>query len=98
VAEGWCQGATARDDAGDPISPLDPGARSWSVLGALVAFDCNGEPGPPEPCLRDVADAALLLARASGFDSLRGWNDAPSRRQSDVLALFDLALGLRAAD
>ena len=46
VAYGWCQGADARDQRDGPVPPWSEEARSWSLLGALVAaVDLPAEPG-----------------------------------------------------
>src|SRR5881397_3517887 len=39
VYQGWCQGVDARDARGERCAPWHRDARTWSVLGALVASE-----------------------------------------------------------
>ena len=36
VLEGWCQGAEAQDEFGQPVEPSSASARRWSASGALT--------------------------------------------------------------
>jgi hypothetical protein len=98
VAQGWCQSVDARDGRGARSAPWSRDARSWSVLGALVA---SAGVGPDVSAhLSDAAlgQAVALLARAANVQSLQAWNDDPARTREDVLEAFDRALELVAAD
>jgi len=92
LATGWCQGGEARDERGDPVEPWDETAESWSLPGALsaVASDAGNEDQEGEQLARTV----LAFALAISADQLQAWNDAPQRRQQEVLAACESAIGL----
>ena len=89
VAQGWSQGADARDSDHDPVHPWSSEARSWSVLGAIV---CGDETRRGRVPIDQLATAAILLAHAVDTPSLSKWNDQPGRTQAEALAAFDAAL------
>src|SRR5437667_4681375 len=87
VHEGWCQGVDARDARGERCAPWNRDARTWSVLGALVASE-GDDPDVRAHSSASVAElghAVSLLAEAADTSSLQVWNDAPGRTQEDVL-------------
>jgi hypothetical protein len=88
VESGWCQGAAARDDSGNPIKPESALARSWSATGALTrAWRESGR--DDETGLRALQFANLALS-AAVHAVPTAWNDTPGRRQHEVLeALLD---------
>jgi hypothetical protein len=89
VAQGWTQGASARDRNGKAVHPWNAQARSWSVLGAIVCGDATRQGRVPMSLL---AEAVHLLAAALHTASLNEWNDAAGRTQADALAGFDAAI------
>jgi len=96
VHEGWCQGVDARDARGQRCAPWNRDARTWSVLGALVASE-GDEPDVRAHSSASVAElghAVALLAEAAGTRTLQAWNDEPARTRDEVLAAFDRALAL----
>jgi hypothetical protein len=92
LTAGWCQGAEAHDEQGQPVEPSDVMAVSWSLAGAIraAARDAGDEEGELE---RD-ASAALALVLETPADELPAWNDDPRRTRRDVLAACDCAVEL----
>ena len=89
VAQGWTQGASARDREGQAVHPLSADARSWSILGAIVCGDQTHQGRVP---IDRLADAVMLVAGGLDTASLNDWNDKPGRTQADALAAFDAAI------
>jgi hypothetical protein len=89
VAQGWSQGAEARDSDQNAVHPWSSEARSWSVLGAIV---CGDETRRGRVPIDQLATAAILLAHSVDTPSLSKWNDQPGRTQAEALAAFDAAL------
>mgnify|MGYP001592666675 CR=1 FL=1 len=46
----WCQGALAIDSIGRPVPSTSPQASRWCLLGALVSFSQDSNPGEFENC------------------------------------------------
>ncbi len=95
VERGWSQGASARDVEQNAVVPWSPRATSWSIIGALTAVWGQQRRLIPQ---REVAIAAfqqanLALLAATG-ESPKAWNDAPGRKRSEALAVFDRAMSL----
>jgi hypothetical protein len=89
VAQGWTQGAYARDRAGDPVHPWNAQARAWSVMGAIV---CGDETHQGRVPMGMLADAVIAVGAVLDTASLDDWNDMPGRTQADALAAFDAAI------
>ena len=89
VAEGWTQGASARDRDGRAVHPWSADARSWSILGAII---CGDETRQGRVSVTRLAEAVVLMAAVLDSASLNDWNDAPARTQADALAGFDAAI------
>ena len=89
---GWCQGADARSQSGEPVRPWDAEAVAWSTLGALVAVADSNETGVLG--LEQLGLPALALGIATGADELRAWNDQPTRTRADVLFVYGEARAL----
>ena len=96
VYQGWCQGVDARDARGERCAPWHRDARSWSVLGALVASEGNDPDvrAHSSAAVAELGQAVALLAEAAGIRTLQAWNDEPGRTRDEVLAAFDKALAL----
>jgi hypothetical protein len=100
VGEGWCQGAHARDEAGLEVPSWSEKARSWSLLGALLASWHRQDAQDDENVEAHLVDAHALgqateaLGDVVGTAALDGWNDDPVRTQADVVAAFDRAVEL----
>lgn len=98
VAGGWCQGAHARDEAGAEIPSWSEEARSWSLLGALLASWHRQDSQDDGDLVAHLVDAHALghatevLGEVVGTAGLDRWNDHPARTQADVVAAFDGAL------
>ena len=89
VLNGWCQGADAQDEFGEPVEPASASARRWSASGALTRVWERSEDrfGPP---LEAFYTANLALA-AVVRDAPQAWNDAADRTQWQVLDAIALA-------
>jgi hypothetical protein len=101
VARGWCQGTHARDRRGLEVPAWSSEARSWSLLGALLASWHRHEAHTLEADINaHLADAEALggatevLGETLGTASLERWNDHPQRAAADVLEALDRALRL----
>lgn len=86
VAQGWTQGATARDEEGFWVGVRTPAARSWSADGA-VQFAAR---------TLKMKKTVMLVLRAISGDDLVHWNDSVGRTQAQVLDLFDRAIAAEA--
>jgi hypothetical protein len=90
VLDGWCQGMSARDEAGRPIEPSSAFARAWSASGALERL-WRRSSIEPDRALKAFERANLALATAVK-DVPQHWNDAPGRTKDEVLyGLLDAA-------
>ena len=89
---GWCQGADARSQSGEPVRPWAADAVAWSTLGALVAVAASDEMGVMR--LEQLGLPALALGIATGSDELQTWNDEPTRTRADVLCVYSEARAL----
>jgi len=90
VAYGWCQGADAHDQDGEPVPPWSEKARQWSLLGALVAaVDLPSEPG--SLTLGPLRRALGALADIIEEPLLAAWNDDPRRTQEEVVRTLEAA-------
>jgi hypothetical protein len=98
VADGWCQRAHARDETGVEVPSWGDDARSWSLLGALVASWHRQDSRVDGDLVAHLVDAHALghatevLGDVVGTAALDRWNDDPARTQADVVAAFDRAL------
>lgn len=80
LAQGWTQGAFARDADGLPVNVCHPKATCWCITGAFRSL-------PPEA---DFMQARIALKSSlSGDPQLSEWNDVRGRTQADVIELFD---------
>jgi hypothetical protein len=91
LQSGWCQGADARDESGSAVDPWSDRARSWSLLGALVAVT---DPLAPlgNARLGALRRALAALAEFVVEPSLADWNDADARTKENVIDVLDQAL------
>ena len=90
VASGWSQGADARAVDGCPVDVLDPGAASWSLLGALQGAAFAG----PEAQVEEIRVAVGAIAELIADPSLTHWNDRPERTSQEVHAVLARAEAL----
>jgi hypothetical protein len=88
VARGWCQGAVARDGDAHAVQAWSADARSWSLLGAILASWHDHTSVEP------IETSLDALWRAMKRDRLEVWNDRPGRTQEEVVAAFDRAIAL----
>jgi hypothetical protein len=99
VVSGWCQGAHARDEVGVEVSSWSDDARSWSLLGSLLA-SWHRQDSQDEDVITHLADAHALgkatevLGQVVGTGSLERWNDEHARNQAEVIDAMERALHL----
>src|SRR5687767_11410891 len=89
VLNGWCQGADAQDEFGQPVEPASANARCWSATGALTRVWERTE-DRFGPALEAFYTANLALT-AVVRDTPQAWNDAAERTQWQVLDAIALA-------
>jgi hypothetical protein len=101
VVRGWCQGTHARDRRGLEVPAWSDDARSWSLLGALLAsWQRHDADALEADVISHLVEAEALggatevLGEVVGTASLEQWNDDPRRKQADVLEALDRALRL----
>lgn len=98
VADGWTQGAHARDEAGLEVPSWSEEARSWSLLGALLSSWHRQDSKEDQDVVAHLIDAHALgqatevLGDVVGTASLEQWNDSPGRSQAEVIGAFERAL------
>jgi len=77
------------------VSAWSDEARSWSLLGALLAswYGRNGDAEvvaySTDPSLDDAIEA---VGNVIGMADLEQWNNEPGRKAADVIAAVDRAL------
>lgn len=86
--KGWTQGAFARDVRGYQCATYRPEAATFCAVGAIrsVSADYSFRAS------RAVDVLCKVIAEGGYLTSLAIWNDEPSRKKEDVLALFDKAI------
>jgi hypothetical protein len=96
VAQGWCQDALAIDGGGNPVAADDPTAVAWCAAGALLTLHLPYTMGE---------SARIYLHRAVPFwwalfhqRCFGDYNEAPGRKQSHILALYDRAIRMAEAE
>ena len=101
LLRGWSRAAQARDDTGSVVPAWSDDARSWSLLGALLAswHRQNGETMELDFVahgfdVRALGDATEAIGEVTGTASLASWNDAPGRTITEVIDTIDQAMGL----
>ena len=96
IKTGWCQGASARDEAGQGKQAESETACRWCLTGAIEAF--RGEYGttmfaPNSPYMAGMAAlSAVVVERWGQFDDLVTFNDVSGRTQAEVLWVYDQAI------
>lgn len=90
IAQGWTQGACARDVDGDEVLQSSERATCWCASGAVYAT-CSGD----RFAASDAFDSLERLVPTRL--GIAGYNDAPERTHADVLALMDRAIAAEAA-
>ena len=94
IRKGWCQEDDARDANVERIEPWSTHARSWSMLGALVATEGVGRGAIGRIPVDELGRAIVVLGEAANTHSLEAWNNAPKCTQAAVIDVFDGALAL----
>ena len=82
IAKGWCQGVWAKTKGGRNVSPHDSRAVRFCALGA---------------CRRSSTRSSYfhtLSALVPDGGALAAFNDKKDTKRSDVIALFDWAIGI----
>jgi hypothetical protein len=94
IRQGWCQDDDAQDGNGDQVEPWSMEARSWSVLGALVATEGVGRGAIGRIPVDELGRAIVVLGEVANTHSLEAWNDDARCTQTAAIAAFDGALAL----
>lgn len=88
IAKGWVQGTNAVKADGEVVAYSDPRATHFCTRGAIDRAT-NGKYDISFRCVETLYDA---LDRSELCVGISGYNDAPARTQTEVLALFDKAI------
>jgi len=90
VVAGWTQKVSARDSNGLQVTARNPTATCFCMIGALDASDRdNDEEG------KIYSEAYTYLTfevGKTGVKSIPAYNDAPGRKQEEVVERFDNAI------
>lgn len=93
VALNWCQGAMAKDAQGRAVEACSPEAVAYDPVGAVERAVLNLLGGERSYLIQNYYKGFYALAWGLHTHAkLSAWNDDPARRQTDVLARFDVAL------
>ena len=90
----WARGFFAKTSGGDNISTRDPGARQFSLAGAVVKVcqdEFNSNRVTTDQSLALVIECVCILKAAIGGDrnlSISDWNDDPKRTKMEVMAVL----------
>jgi hypothetical protein len=101
LLRGWSRAAQARDRTGSEVPAWSENARSWSLLGALLAswHRQHGETTELDFVAhgfdaRALGDATEALGDVTGTASIERWNDDPHRSLAEVIETVDRAVEL----
>lgn len=89
VLSGWCQGAAATDEDGQPVEPASVLARRWSAPGALTRVWERHEDRFGDAL--DAFEAANLALAGVVHGPPQAWNDREGRTLREVLDAIALA-------
>lgn len=93
VAQGWCQGAMARDAQGRAVEASSPTAVAFDTLGAIERGVLNLLDGERDFLIQNYYKGFYaLVGELHTHSRLSAWNDDPARCQADVLERFERAL------
>lgn len=93
VAQGWCQGALAKDADGRAVEACSSAAIAFDAVGAIERAVFNLLGGDRRYLIQSYYKGFYALAWGLHTHSrLAAWNDDPLRCQTDVLERFDLAI------
>lgn len=93
VAQGWCQGAMAKDANGRTVEACSPAAIAFDPVGAIERAVFNLLGGDRRHLIQNYYKGFYALAWGLHTHSrLAAWNDDPLRCHTDVLERFDLAV------
>ena len=82
LKRGWCQGAEARNAAGEDVDEFIGDPVSWCPIGATFA----AYPGMDGYATREALFGAI--DRMLKDDEVSNWNDDPDRTQEEVVAFM----------
>jgi hypothetical protein len=83
---GWCQGTTARDADGKPVSVVSPTATSFCILGAINYLQ-NTNKWPVELLNEAVNDVEDFLFESVGCP-IPDYNDSSDRTKEQVVSVL----------
>lgn len=87
---GWTQKYHARNRQGDVVSYSDPSATCWCLDGAVMRA-ANQIYYLHAQWLDAMSEQALATTLGITLDDLVRWNDAPGRRQAEVVTALRAA-------
>lgn len=89
VKRGWTQVSYARDKKDNSVSPLDPKACKWCLVGALRKASSE-DPTYMRRLdrLKVSANVHRSLKDFINYGSLTNWNDEDGRTQAEVISLL----------
>jgi hypothetical protein len=77
----WCQGDIAKDAEGNRVPfATDPKACQWCLIGAI----CHVAKHAPDD---EIAKVGAAISDDE-YLTIAGWNDAPERTQTEVVAVL----------
>src|SRR5690242_2932574 len=83
--DSWTKDHFSLDKDGGDVSPRNPKAACWCVLGALMRVSGNSA---------TLLEAEELFRKAIGRNSTAKWQDERDVTHNDVMAAFDRAIEL----
>lgn len=93
VAQGWCQGAMAKNAEGRAVEACSPTATAFDPLGAIERAVLNLQGGDRRYLIQNYYKGFYALAwELHTHSRLAVWNDDPTRCHAEVLERFDRAL------
>ena len=93
--EAWTQGQAATNETGVEVDPQDYDAVKFCIIGAMErAHMYLYESGLSYQDEIEAREALIDIFKSDPFgaETTPEWNDWPSRKQEDVLRLFDKAI------
>lgn len=86
IAQGWCQGASARDGYGNNVDPDAPTATCWCLFGAIISTN--------KVLYTNVYKVYDQMSAVEGCEVGPQWNDVTGRTQAEVVAMLDRTIAV----
>lgn len=95
---GWCQSAMAVTAMGEAANLFDPGVKGICIDGALRISAKDNVSGDAEESCFHVYERCLDYIETEIDGAVWGWNDAPGRKQAEVIVALLRAAARATAD